>query len=92
MANNRMYIRCKKCGEFIGIGSCMLSEYHWSASNEHKHLEDYLNDFFKEHCFCEKKLNKKELEKLETPLGKYENWDNRFEIAYEYEYEWDDDE
>lgn len=85
MANNRIYIRCKKCGEIVHIGSHTMTAYNWSRIDKSYHLEDLLNDFYEEHCFCNKELNEEALKMLDTPLGKYENWDNNFEIAYEYE-------
>ena len=94
MANNRIYLRCKQCGETLFLGKCGLSEYYWQFFGEHQdtHLEDELNDFFKKHCFCEKELDKDKLKAFDTPLGKYTSWDTMFEIAYEFEHEYDDDE
>lgn len=67
-----------------------MAEYYWqNYNNDDKHLEDYLNEFFEKHCWCQKELDPKILEGLDTPLGKYKSWDNIFEIAYEIDSETD---
>ena len=49
MANNRMWIRCKCCGEFVGIGKHLAGP--WYVPNEH--LNKTLDDFFSKHAWCE---------------------------------------
>ncbi len=83
MANNRIYLRCKQCGETMFLGKCFGGEYYWrNYKNDGTHLEDDLNVFFEEHLFCEKPLNK-ELNDCETPYSDDCAWDTIFEIAYE---------
>lgn len=87
MANNRIYLRCKQCGATLFLGKHSMAEYHWeNYRDETSHLEDFLNKFFEEHCWCDKELNKNSLKGLDTPLGKYKSWDTIFEIAYEFDY------
>ena len=68
MANNRMYLKCRECGEDFFLGKRFDSLYYWSnygkMNNErNKHLpnwkmeddsplEDRLNSFFKKHACC----------------------------------------
>ena len=51
MANNRMYIRCKHCGDILLIGKTMSNGYYISNENL---LRD-LNDFYDEHNWCNNK-------------------------------------
>ena len=41
------------------------------------------DDFFLEHCFCDKEYNEDECLGLDTPIGKINRFDTNFEIAYE---------
>ena len=81
MANNRMYLRCKNCGEVLLLGKTMSNGYSVYSDT----ICDDLNEFYDEHNFCDKDKNIKELEYCDTPLGKYKHNDNIFEIAYEIE-------
>lgn len=90
MANNRIYLRCKQCGEKLFLGKHCMTAYYWSNySNGDKHLEDYLNEFFDKHCWCENEINEQSLSAVDTPLGKYTSWDTIFEIAYEIDDGWE---
>lgn len=85
MANNRIWLRCKQCGECLFLGKHFMGEYYWANySNEDVHLEDKLNDFFEKHCWCEEPYNKQH-DYGETPVGKYTTWDTKYEIAYEFD-------
>ena len=86
MANDRIYMRCKKCGEVLYLGKRYIGEYYWEDyakvnNKEHKNdptweaqtehpLEERLNDFYTKHFDC---------------TGDWEA--NCFEIVYESEYE-----
>lgn len=81
MANNRMYLRCKNCGEVLLLGKTMGNGYYCYSSEIYYRLEE----FYDEHNFCDKDKNKDEILYCDTPLGKYKHNDNIFEIAYEIE-------
>ena len=51
MANNRIYIRCKACGQLLPLGKRYLSEYFYQC-NDKADLYDRLNDFYLGHIFC----------------------------------------
>ena len=51
MANNRLYIRCKQCGETFYLakhfgGSLNTTDYDGD-------FLDRLNDFWEKHCYCQ---------------------------------------
>lgn len=53
MANNRIYMRCKACGEQLYLGKCFADSYYWeNYFDKSKHLEDFLNEFFEKHTYC----------------------------------------
>lgn len=56
MANNRIYLRCKGCGETLFLGKCFGDGYFWHDYYEGKKgsLADQLNRFYDEHTWCEK--------------------------------------
>ena len=83
MANNRIYLRCRKCGQTLFLGKNFGAEWFWTDYEHTGHLEDKLNDFFLEHCFCDNEYNEDECLKLDTPIGKINRFDTNFEIAYE---------
>lgn len=47
MANNRLYIRCRQCGETILIGKHFLGALHTSTLSL-----DKLNEFYEKHNYC----------------------------------------
>ncbi len=47
MANNRLYIRCKRCGETVFIGKHSLG-----ALTVDKNVADRLNEFYDRHSYC----------------------------------------
>lgn len=82
MSDNRMYLRCKICGETILLGKCNCGEYTVFGSCIHNDL----NHFFTEHAYCDKEPNKNDISKTEkafTPMNDIP-YDNQFEIAYEF--------
>lgn len=85
MANNRMYLRCKNCGDILLLGTTMSNGY----ATCDKEIYYKLNNFYDEHNFCDKIKNTDEILYCDTPLGEYNHNDNIFEIAYEIEYKED---
>lgn len=81
MANNRMFIRCKRCGEIFFIGKTMGNGYYLSNGD----ICNDLNHFYKEHNWCSKEKNMSDISYCDTPLGIDDHNDNNFEIAYEIE-------
>ena len=87
MANNRMFLRCRKCGDGFMLGKTYGASYYMLDSYcGGKSFIEAFNDFCKEHTFCEKELCKnsgyyepKFLEPKEDIWG-----ENQFEIAYEF--------
>ena len=51
MANNRLYIRCKQCGDVIFIGKHFCDSLKLSAEPET--FVNALNDFYYEHYYCQ---------------------------------------
>lgn len=84
MANNRMYLRCRKCGEILFLGKCYLDGYFY-GHYDGESLEQKLNDFYNKHDFCDAPLNKEEIKSLDTPFKQKDSFYNRYEIAYEFE-------
>lgn len=50
MANDRIYIKCKGCGDTLYIGKSMGAGFYYPGYT--KPLEKSLNDFYDEHTFC----------------------------------------
>ena len=50
MANNRMFLRCKGCGQVIMLGKTFGHEWHFSKSDEEK--GEALAEFLKNHSHC----------------------------------------
>lgn len=77
MADNRIYLKCRTCGEMLLIGSCINSPYeiyrfnsvHMPGHNE-ADLRTALNQFYTKHFHC------KNGERVE-------NTENQFTLAYE---------
>ena len=86
MANNRMYLRCKKCGEVLFLGKTFLDGYY--TLNEYyennKDLTEAFNEFCDNHKWCNKEYNEK-LNGGYEPKFKEQEFDeeNSFEICYE---------
>ena len=86
MANNRIYLRCKNCGDGIFLGKCFGAGYftndRYYGDNT---MIEKLNQFYEDHTFCDKPLNKDMIEYLEPKFRKEDVYcENQFEIAYEY--------
>lgn len=67
MSNNRMYLRCKKCGEIMSNG------YYYTK------LEDKLNNFL----MNIKEYNKNAIDYCDTKMTVLYDNDTIFKIAYE---------
>ena len=54
MADNRMYLRCKVCGETFFLGKRLGSGYYIGQNSQHKGipLRDRLNNFYYDHEEC----------------------------------------
>ena len=52
MANNRIYLKCKACGETLYLGKHFVTPFFWDAYGSGKHLEDVLNEFYDKHFLC----------------------------------------
>lgn len=86
MANNRMWLRCRTCGNIFFMGKSYQDGYYT--------LDDYYdgksflkayNDFLDKHAYCNEELNEKEIKYIDTPFKKVDSYENRFEICYEIE-------
>lgn len=84
MANNRIFIRCRNCGEALFLGKTFWDGYYWNAYGGPP-LEERLNKFYTEHTYCSKEKAKSVPYDEEVwPIeGGYENSDGAFEIVYE---------
>lgn len=52
MANNRIYLRCCGCGNTLFLGKSFLFGYYY-CSYDDTPLERKLNQFYKEHNYCD---------------------------------------
>lgn len=90
MANNRMYLRCKKCGEVLFLGKTYLDGYY-TCDDYYKNnvdLTEAFNEFCDNHKWCSKEYNEEKFGMYE-PKFKETNFseENSFEIAYETYYD-----
>lgn len=53
MANNRIYLRCKSCGEEFFLGK-RLTDGYWLCNyhEERGSIMDQLNEFYDKHTYC----------------------------------------
>ncbi len=79
MANNRMFVRCRVCGEIIMIGKCYGGSYYTPDKN----LNEALDKFFEEHAYCSKEINEKFITEPNFVEKEDVCMENGFEIAYE---------
>ena len=89
MANNRMYLRCRKCGRYFFLGK-VYSEY-FTDDVYYKHgLIHALNEFYDEHAFCDKEpiTDDNFLDPKFEPCKPH--YENQFELAYEFDYDYRD--
>ena len=86
MANNRIYLRCKQCGDVLYLGKTFSSCYYY-ANYTNENLEEKLNKFYEKHEFCMEDLKENCYEpKLDETKDRY-SYDNQFDICYEICYE-----
>lgn len=94
MANNRMYLRCRKCGSAVFLGKTYMDGYYtddgyyWRGRKKDSFLEAF-NRFCEEHAYCDSEPSKEYnfLEpKFVTPKDGIHP-ENQFEIAYEFYHE-----
>ena len=52
MANNRIYLRCKACGEKFYLGKRYCDGYWWERYGDKDPLDRQLNDFYDRHIYC----------------------------------------
>lgn len=50
MANERLYIRCRACGEVFYVGKSFLDGFYYGI--EEPKLADKLNAFYEKHTYC----------------------------------------
>lgn len=86
MAINRIYIRCKGCGNALFLGKTFGSGYYWeNYYGKGVHLEDRLNEFFDKHNYCNNpKTETTEYDERLFPLCEgFDGYDGAFDIVYE---------
>ena len=87
MANNRIYLRCKGCGETLFLGKCFGTGFYWHDYYDGKKgtLSDQLNAFYDEHTYCTKPKNEHPYydEKLFPLQDGFEECEGAFDIVYE---------
>lgn len=84
MANNRIYLRCKTCGDVLYLGKCFGNGYSYCNYDNLK-LENKLNDFFEKHNWCDREAVDY-ADGFEPKINFTEEIDNenRFDICYEF--------
>ena len=102
MANNRMYLRCRTCGNIFFLGKCFGEGYYTSniyydgKTHYVKDVDDNgtpdafldaYNEFLDKHAYCTEPLNESEIRYIDTPFKKEDSYYQRFEICYEIDYE-----
>ena len=85
MANNRVVLRCTRCGERMLISKC------YGYDDIRHDAQDYI-DFLKEHTYCDKPFKPDNYYLPELTEPKYTSgYGFDFDIAYEFDYEEDED-
>ena len=84
MANNRIYLRCKGCGDTLFLGKTFLRGYYWDPYGG-KPLEDRLNEFYDKHNYCmNPKSDRTPYDEHLFPLPDgFDGCDGAFDIVYE---------
>lgn len=52
MANNRLYLKCPKCGGMVLIGKSMGCNFYTPYTGEPPKYEERIQEFFEEHWTC----------------------------------------
>ena len=83
MANNRIYLRCKQCGDVLYLGKTFGSDYHYNNYSE-ENLENKLNAFYSEHSYCMDDLKQNIFEPILDESKDRYSYDNQYDICYEF--------
>ena len=83
MANNRMYLRCRGCGEELMLGKCL--SYGWYFSIPEQEKGEQLQEFLGRHSHCCKGLEKDTCGGV-SPFDSF-NFEP-FELTYENRDDW----
>lgn len=71
MANNRIYLKCKKCGDTLFLGNTFGTGYFWSNyGKEWRGLGTLLNEFYDRHDYCGENCFEIEYESEVEPVKK----------------------
>lgn len=54
MADNRIYLKCRNCGDTLFLGKRIGFGYYWRRYNDDRPLEVRLNEFYEAHEYCGK--------------------------------------
>ena len=85
MANNRIYLRCRACGETLYLGKTYLCGFFYMDYDDSS-LVRKLNDFYLKHNYCGRQKIKELLpySEEEFPLPEdCDGYDGSFDIVYE---------
>ena len=84
MANNRIYLRCKQCGDVLYLGKTFSGGYSYT-DYDNINLVEKLNEFYGKHEFCIEELNNNSYEpKLKEKEERVFHYENQFDICYEF--------
>ena len=84
MANDRLYIRCKNCGTCLYLGKHFMDPFYWrNYRRDGRHLEDFLNDFFEQHCWCDQMDENDEFNSYELLYESDPDFGKKYVAAYE---------
>ena len=83
MATNRIYLRCKQCGDTLFLGKTFDSCYYYNKGKLGKKLEKRLNEFYEKHELCCEDLKNNFYEPKLDETKYRRSYDNQFDICYE---------
>lgn len=72
MANNRLYLTCRGCGETLFLGKHMMDGFYWQDYGGGP-LQEQLNEFFDKHIWC----NGEPLECFDVEYEEEPEWRNK---------------
>lgn len=86
MANNRIYLRCKACGDTLYLGKTFLQGYYWMPYGGEP-LDYRINEFFEAHNYCDRPkvpVEQRAYDEYLFPLPDgFHGCDGAFDIVYE---------